>query len=136
MRRVLGRPVAAQRGWEYLRSLDRTPQRPRPRHADADAAAQAAFKQTSPAGSDGARGGSGRPVEAWTMDEHRLGLKPILRRVWARRGHRPVVAVRPRYQWLWVYAFVRPATGETWWLILPRVNVAAMGRHWRSSHRR
>lgn len=60
------------------------------------------------------------------MDEHRLGLKPILRRVWARRGRRPVVAVRPRYEWLWVYAFVRPATGETWWLVLPRVNVAAM----------
>lgn len=60
------------------------------------------------------------------MDEHRLGLKPILRRVWARRGRRPVVAVRPRYEWLWVYGFVRPATGETWWLVLPRVNVAAM----------
>jgi hypothetical protein len=60
------------------------------------------------------------------MDEHRLGLKPILRRVWARRGRRPVVAVRPRYEWLWVYGFVRPATGETWWLVLPRVSVAAM----------
>lgn len=62
------------------------------------------------------------------MDEHRLGLKPILRRVWARRGQRPVVAVRPRYQWLWIYAFVRPATGETWWLVLPRVSIAAMNR--------
>jgi transposase len=65
-------------------------------------------------------------VEAWTMDEHRVGLKPILRRVWARRGKRPIVAVRPRYQWLWVYSFVRPSTGESWWLVLPRVNVAAM----------
>lgn len=60
------------------------------------------------------------------MDEHRIGLKPILRRVWARRGRRPVAVVRPRYQLLWVYAFARPATGETWWLVLPRVNVAAM----------
>lgn len=60
------------------------------------------------------------------MDEHRLGLKPILHRVWARRGKRPVVAVRPRYEWLWVYGFVRPATGETWWLVLPRVDTAAM----------
>ncbi len=62
------------------------------------------------------------------MDEHRLGLKPILRRVWARRGQRPVVAVRPRYEWLWVYGFVRPTTGETWWLVLPRVNTEAMSR--------
>jgi hypothetical protein len=60
------------------------------------------------------------------MDEHRIGLKPILRRVWARRGRRPVTMVRPRYQWLWVYAFARPATGETWWLVLPRVNTEAM----------
>jgi hypothetical protein len=27
------------------------------------------------------------------------------------------------YEWLYVYAFVRPATGEVHWLILPRVNV-------------
>jgi len=62
------------------------------------------------------------------MDEHRLGLKPILRRVWARRGKRPIAGVRPRYEWLWLYAFTRPATGETWWLVLPRVSVAAMAR--------
>ncbi len=42
-----GRRVGKQRGWEYLRRLGRTPQVPRPRHADADPAAQAAFKQTS-----------------------------------------------------------------------------------------
>lgn len=62
------------------------------------------------------------------MDEHRLGLKAILRRVWARRGKRPIAVVRPRYEWLWLYAFTRPATGETWWLVLPRVSVAAMAR--------
>lgn len=67
-------------------------------------------------------------TEAWTMDEHRLGLKPMLRRVWARRGQRPVVAVRPRYEWLWVYGFVRPTTGETWWLVLPRVDTDTMSR--------
>jgi DDE superfamily endonuclease len=62
------------------------------------------------------------------MDEHRLGLKPVLRRVWARRGRRPVVRVRPRYEWTWVYGFVEPTTGRTWWLILPRVNVEAFNR--------
>ena len=67
------------------------------------------------------------------MDEHRLGLKPVLRRVWARRGQRPVVRVRPQYEWTWVYGFVEPTTGAGalwagWWLILPRVNVAAFNR--------
>lgn len=63
-------------------------------------------------------------VELWTMDEHRLGLKPVLRRVWAKRGQRPVVRVYHRYQWLYVYCFVRPPTGHSYWLILPKVSVA------------
>lgn len=47
------------------------------------------------------------------MDEHRVGLKPIVRRVWAKRGERPVVEVHPRYEWIYLYGFVRPETGET-----------------------
>lgn len=30
--------------------------------------------------------------------------------------------VHHRYEWLYVYGFVRPATGQTFWLILPKVN--------------
>ena len=63
-----------------------------------------------------------RPVEVWAMDEHRVGLKPILRRVWARRGERPVVQVRPRYEWLYLYAFVCPETGETEFWLAPSVS--------------
>ena len=63
-------------------------------------------------------------MELWAEDEHRLGLKPILRRVWSPRGKRPVVPVRPRYEWLWVYGWVQPATGATEWLLLPTVNTA------------
>jgi len=44
----LGRAVRAQRGWDYLRRCGFTPHRPRPRHAQADAAAQAAFPKASP----------------------------------------------------------------------------------------
>ena len=41
----LGRPVAAQRGCEYLRRLGLTPQVPRPAHVGADPAAQEGFKR-------------------------------------------------------------------------------------------
>lgn len=41
----LGRPVGEQRGWEYVRKLGFTPQRPRPRATRADSDAQAAFKK-------------------------------------------------------------------------------------------
>ncbi len=46
-----GRPVRAQRGWEYLRRLDHSPQVPRPTHVKADPAEQAAFRKNSPSGS-------------------------------------------------------------------------------------
>jgi len=41
----LGRPVSEQRGWEWMRRLGFTPQRPRPREERADPAAQAALKK-------------------------------------------------------------------------------------------
>ena len=59
------------------------------------------------------------------MDEHRIGLKPIIRRVWCKRGQRPVVTVQQRYKWMYEYGFVCPHSGETFWLLLPRVSVAA-----------
>jgi len=30
----------------------------------------------------------GRAVEVWAFDEHRLGLRPVLRRQWAPEGQR------------------------------------------------
>lgn len=32
---------------------------------------------------------------------------------------------RRRYKWLYVYAFVRPDTGDTFWLLLPTVSTEA-----------
>ena len=46
-------------------------------------------------------------------------------RVWAQRGQRPTTRVHRRYQWLYVYGFVRPSTGQTWWCLLPTVSKAA-----------
>ena len=60
------------------------------------------------------------------MDEHRVGLHPILRAVRVPPGQRPVVAVYPHYEWLYVYGFVRPSTGENFWLLLPTVSTVAM----------
>src|SRR3954469_2882111 len=57
------------------------------------------------------------PVEVWATDEHRLGLKPILRRVWAPKGQRPIALGHHRSKWLYVTAFVQPPTGETFWSI-------------------
>ena len=51
------------------------------------------------------------------MDEHRIGLKPITRGVWAPAGERPIALGHHRFEWLYVTGFVEPATGETVWNI-------------------
>jgi transposase len=67
-------------------------------------------------------------VELWAMDEHRVGLKPVLRKVWAKRGNRPVAVIRPRYKWLWVVAFVCPENGKTIWWLVPALNAPTFAR--------
>ena len=57
------------------------------------------------------------PVELWATDEHRLGLKPVQRRVWAPKGQRPVALGHHRFEWLYVIAFVAPESGETVWFL-------------------
>ena len=64
-------------------------------------------------------------VELWCEDEHRLGLKPIIRKVWSPVGQRPSVKVHQRYEWTYLYAFARPNSGEVHWLIVPTVSAQA-----------
>lgn len=40
-------------------------------------------------------------------------MKPILRRVWAPKGHRPIAPVQHRYEWRYLVGFVHPASGRT-----------------------
>lgn len=64
-------------------------------------------------------------ITLWAEDEHRLGLLPVIRRVWAPKGQRPTAQVERHYAWLYVYGFVRPSTGHSWWCLLPRVTTDA-----------
>ena len=42
-------------------------------------------------------------------------MKPVLRRVWAKRGQRPIAVAHPRYEWMYLYAFVHPTSGAVQW---------------------
>lgn len=64
-------------------------------------------------------------IEIWAFDEHRIGLKPISRRVWAPTGQRPIGRGAHRYLWLYLYAFVQPSTGEVIWFLFNTVNAKA-----------
>jgi transposase len=55
-----------------------------------------------------------------------MGLKPTIRRVWAPKGQRPTAPSDQHYQWLYVYGFVQPQTGQTQWLVLPSVSTTIM----------
>jgi transposase len=63
-------------------------------------------------------------VETFATDEHRIGLKPILRRVWAPRGMRPIARCHHRFEWLYATTFVSPATGESFWYLSDGVSKA------------
>lgn len=112
-----------QRGWDYLKKLKYSYQSPRPKHRKADAYEQEKFKQNLPLKVKKLE--QKYPladIDVWFFDEHRVGLKPILRKVWSPIGERPTAIVNHRYEWLYVYGFVKPKTGETLWYLIPRVN--------------
>lgn len=60
------------------------------------------------------------------QDEGRVGLKPVLMRVWAPIGQRPIIEQHRGFEWVYVYVFVEPATGLSEFLILPTVSIEAM----------
>ena len=112
-----------QRGWDYLKKCKYSWLRPRPKHQKGDPVKQQKFKQNFVKKVKAFEHKDPQTqVELWFFDEHRIGLKPILKKVWAKKGKRPKAIVNHRYEWLYVYGFVKPKTGETLWYLIPRVN--------------
>lgn len=60
------------------------------------------------------------------MDEARIGQQGTLTNVWARKGSRPTAVRQTRYEWVYLYGAVEPATGESAALIAPNVNTGTM----------
>lgn len=65
-------------------------------------------------------------IEIWGQDEARVGLQPIIRKMWSPKGIRPVGEQCRRYQWLYAYTFVHPQNGDSFWLLMPSVNTVIM----------
>ena len=55
-------------------------------------------------------------------------MLPLIRKVWAPIGKRPIAPVQQRYEWLYLCGFVRPSTGQTEWWLLPTVTAALFGQ--------
>ncbi len=114
-----------QRRWDYLKKLSYSWQTPRPQHNKGDKLEQEIFKTNfSKKVKKLQEENPDCELEVWFFDEHRVGLKPILKKVWSKIGERPIAIVQHRYEWLYVYGFVQPRTGETLWYLIPRVNTS------------
>jgi transposase len=122
----LGRKVWPQRGWDYLKNTARrcrargTPRRRARRSRRPTKKLAAAVDERRKEHPD-------RAVEVWAFDERRLGLKPVLRRRWAPKGERPIAVGHPRYEWLYLYGFVRPSTGAVVWFVCTGVDAGLLG---------
>ncbi len=83
---------------QLLRRLGGKLKVPRKSHAKKDPAKAAQFKAELPAKLEALAGSApNRPVRLWVLDDHRYGLLPVIRRVWAWRGvHAPYAT---KYQW-------------------------------------
>jgi hypothetical protein len=124
MAQRLGRPICRQLGWVYLRRLGARLRMPRPRYVQADPQAQVDFKQRlRPLLREVATAFPQARVELWAMDEHRIGLKSILRKVWSLDNQRPVAPVQHRYDWRYLVGFVHPASGRTVFHLATSVSV-------------
>jgi len=114
MAQRLARPICRQLGWVYLRRLGARLRMPRPRHLQADPQAQVEFKlRLRPLLREVATAFPQARIELWAMDEHRIGLKPILHKVWSLDKQRPLAPVQHRYEWRYLVGFVHPASGRT-----------------------
>ena len=94
--------VPAPRGWEALQKLGRSLRVPRPKNPPGGAARRAGGVQEKLAATLAEETAShpGTPVELWATDEHRLGLKPVRRRVWRRSARARWHSGHHRFEWL------------------------------------
>lgn len=72
-----------------------------------------------------------KTVEVWFQDEARFGQQGTLTRVWADRGSRPTAVKQTEYEWVYLFASVNAATGESSALLSPTVNTHVMNAHLR-----
>lgn len=96
---------------------------PRPSHSKKDKAASARFPAEFARKLDALNLQPGTKAKVWTMDEARLGLHTMMRKVWSKKAQRPVVECQIKYEWDYLYGSLEVTGGETHFCHLGRVNL-------------
>jgi hypothetical protein len=76
---------------------------PRPSHSKKDPAATGEFREALAGYLENLKIPEGSKVKIWMMDEARFGLHTKMRRLWARKGKRPVATRQIKYEWDCLY---------------------------------
>ena len=109
--------------WRWLKKMGGVLRVPRPSHSKKKPGAEQEFKEAlcEKLAALGIEAGS--RVKVWMMDEARFGLHTEMRRVWTRRGQRPVVARQIKYDWDYLYGALSVIGGEAHFAHLPGVSL-------------
>jgi hypothetical protein len=62
-------------------------------------------------------------MELWATDEHRIGLKPLSRRIWAPIGQRRMAPMQRRYACRFFLGLVHPASCRTLFHLATNVSI-------------
>ena len=84
---------------KVLRRLGGKRKSPRKSHGKKDPKKAEAFKAELPDKLAELTAETQKPVRIWVLDEHRYGLLPVIRRVWALKGKRVHAPYATKYQW-------------------------------------
>ena len=109
--------------WNWLKKAKGVLRVPRPSHSRKNPVAAETFKNGVAEKLDALGIKAGSRVKVWFMDEARFGLHTELRRVWTRRGLRPVVPRQIKYQWDYLYGALGAVSGEAHFAHLPSVSL-------------
>lgn len=109
--------------WRWLKKMDGVLRVPRPSHSRKKPGAEEEFKEALCEKLEGLGLAAGSRVKVWVMDEARFGLHTELRRVWTRRGVRPVVSRQIKYEWDYLYGALAVIGGEAHFAHVPGVSL-------------
>lgn len=109
--------------WEWIKKAGGVLRVPRPRHPGKNEEAVLAFKNELGSRLEALALPAGSRVKIWVMDEARFGLHTEVRKVWIKKGTRPVIPRQTRYEWDYLYGALEVVQGEAEFLHLPTVNL-------------
>ena len=109
--------------WEWIKKAGGVLRVPRPKHPGQNKEAVLAFKNELSSRLEALGLPQGSKVKIWVMDEARFGLHTEVRKVWIKKGTRPVIPRQTRYEWDYLYGALEVVKGEAEFLHLPTVNL-------------